>query len=426
MSFKELVINAGSSSLKYQVFLMPEQEVLAKGVFEEIGGACKFTHKKVQKDHEIIVFKSAACDAKNHHEAIELLIKTLVDEKDGILKSMDEIAAVGHRVLHGGEAFHESVIVNDEVKKVMNDCVPLGPLHMPANIMGIEVCEEIMKGVPQIAVFDTAFHQSLPEEAYMYAIPYKYYEKYAFRKYGFHGTSHRYVSDRAIKFLQNKYPLKYKNVEDLKIVTCHMGNGSSITAVKGGKSVDTTMGLTPLEGIMMGTRSGSIDPALICFLMEKENLTAHEVDTILNKKSGFLGLTARYDQNGFEIPGSATSDNRAILERADAGDERAILIRKMLAHQLAKCVGSYIVAMGGIDAVVFTGGIGENTTSYRADLAKKLGFLGVEIDFVANSVRGQEIEVSTKESKVKILVIPTDEELLIAQDTYELVSHLDD
>ncbi len=419
MSFKELIINAGSSSLKYQVFEMPEAKVLAKGIFEQIGTACTFTHKIDKDGEEVKVLDKKAVEAKDHHDAISILLETLTDKETGVLESMNDISAVGHRVLHGGEEFSGSVVVTEDVKAAIRKCIPLGPLHNPANLMGIEVCESIMKGIPQVAVFDTAFHQTIPDYAYMYALPYKYYLQHGIRRYGFHGTSHRYVSARTTDFLQKKYPGKY-NADELKVVTCHLGNGSSISAIKGGKCFDTTMGLTPLEGIMMGTRSGSIDPAIIAVLCERENLTAKEVDNILNKKSGMLGLTAEYDENWNEIPGTATSDNRTIEGRSRNGDKRAQLVESMLCHQLTKYIGGFAAAMGGVDAVVFTGGIGENNPHYRTRVAEKLGFMGTAINEEANSVRGQEIEISTEDSALKLLVIPTDEEFLIAQDTYEL------
>lgn len=419
MSFKELIINAGSSSLKYQVFDMPEATVLAKGIFEQIGTDCTFTHKIEKDGEEIKIYSKKPVVANDHNDAISILLDTLTDKEIGVLDSMADISAVGHRVLHGGEEFSGSVLVTEDVKAAIRKCIPLGPLHNPANLIGIEVCEKIMKGVPQVAVFDTAFHATIPDYAYMYALPYKYYLQHGIRKYGFHGTSHRYVSARTAAFLEKKYPGKY-NPDELKIVTCHLGNGSSISAVKGGKCFDTTMGLTPLEGIMMGTRSGSIDPAIIAVLCERENLTAKEVDNILNKKSGMLGLTAEYDENFNEIEGSATSDNRTIEKRSKDGDKRAQLVESMLCHQLVKYIGGFAAAMGGVDAVVFTGGIGENNPHYRTRVAEKLAFLGTQIDETPNSVRGEEIEISTEDSALKLLVIPTDEELLIAQDTYEL------
>ena len=416
MSVKELIVNAGSSSLKYTVYLMPEQEVLANGIFEQLTTPKPtFTHKlpdetgKLQKVIDKLSLESGA----DHAAAFKKLIETLTGKEYGVLASMDEIAAVGHRVLHGGEKFSGSVVVDESVKEAIRECIPLGPLHNPANLVGIEACEALMPSVPQVAVFDTAFHQSIAPEAYMYALPYKYYKEYGIRRYGFHGTSHRYVSKRTAEFLMDKYPGKY-DPETLRVVTCHLGNGSSLAAVKGGKCVDTTMGLTPLEGILMGTRSGSIDPAIIPFIMKKEGLSPDEIDNLLNKKSGMLGLTSDDPNN------EATSDNRTIEARAKAGDERAMLVEAMFCHQLTKLIGGFAAAMGGVDAVVFTGGIGENNPHYRTRVAEKLGFLGTAIDEEPNALRGKEVEISTEDSKLKLLVVPTDEELMIAQDTFEL------
>lgn len=416
MSVKELIVNAGSSSLKYTVYLMPEEEVLCNGIFQQLcTDKPTFTHKLPNENGKLVkVIDDMPIKAgAEHKDAIEILIETLTGKEHGVLASMDEIAAVGHRVLHGGEEFSGSVLVTEEVKEAIRKCIPLGPLHNPANLTGIEVCESVMKGIPNVAVFDTAFHQTIAKEAYMYALPYEYYEKYGIRRYGFHGTSHRYIAKRTAAFLCEKYPGKYDS-ETLRVVTCHLGNGSSLAAIKGGKCVDTTMGLTPLEGIMMGTRSGSIDPAIIPFIMEKENLTAKEVDTILNKKSGMLGLTSCDPNN------EATSDNRTIENRAKNGDERAMLVEAMFCHQLTKLIGSFIAEMGGADAVVFTGGIGENNPHYRSRVGAKFAYMGTTIDEAPNSVRGEEIEISTDDSALKFLVIPTDEELMIAQDTYEL------
>ena len=305
-------------------------------------------------------------------------------------------------MLHGGEKFCGSVIVDDAVIEAIKECIPLGPLHNPANLTGIQACQQLMPGVPQVAVFDTGFHQTMPDYAYMYALPYEYYEKYGIRRYGFHGTSHRYVSQRAAAMLG-------RPASELKIVTCHLGNGSSIAAVDGGKCLDTTMGVTPLEGIMMGTRCGSIDPAIIPILMKNEpELTAQDIDTIMNKKSGMLGI-------------AGTSDNRTIEQRAKEGDARAQLVESMLCHQLTKYIGGFAAAMGGIDAVVFTGGIGENNPHYRTRVAAKLAFLGTAVDEEKNKLRGEEVDISTPDSKLKLLVIPTNEELMIAKDTYELV-----
>ncbi len=416
---KILVINCGSSSLKYTVFQMPEQEVLASGIFEQLGTPLPtFTHKLPNGEKmEKVIDKFAMTPGSDHGAAIETLISTLTGKEFGVLKSMDEISAVGHRVLHGGEKFSGSVLVTEAVKDAIKECIPLGPLHNPANLLGIEVCEKIMKGIPQIAVFDTAFHQTIPEEAYMYALPYKYYKEYGVRRYGFHGTSHRYISLRTFDFLDKKYPGKY-NKDTLRIVTCHLGNGSSLSAIKGGKCVDTTMGLTPLEGIMMGTRCGSIDPAIIPFIMKKENLSADDVDKMMNKQSGMLGLTTEDPNN------EPTSDNRTIENRAKAGDPRAKLIESMFCLQLTKLIGGLVAEMGGADAVVFTGGIGENNPQYRTRVADKLAFLGTQIDEEPNKLRGKEVEISTDDSALKLLVIPTDEELMIALDTVEIISAL--
>ncbi|MGN0467415.1 MAG: acetate/propionate family kinase [Acutalibacteraceae bacterium] len=416
MSVKELIVNAGSSSLKYTVFLMPEKQVLCNGIFEQLTTDYPtFTHKLPDENGEMQkVIKAEPIEAKaNHKAAFKILIDTLTSEKYGVLSSMDEIAAVGHRVVHGGEEFSSSVLVNDDVKKAIEKCIPLSPLHNRANLTGIEVCESIMKGVPQVAVFDTAFHQTIAQEAYMYALPYEYYTKYGIRRYGFHGTSHKYISKRTADFLCKKYPGKY-DPETLRIVTCHLGNGSSLSAIKGGKCVDTTMGLTPLEGIMMGTRSGSIDPSIIPFIMKQENLGADDIDKLLNKKSGMLGLTSSDPKN------EATSDNRTIERRAKEGDERAMLVEAMFCHQLTKLIGAYIAEMGGADAVVFTGGIGENNPHYRTRVIEKFAFLGATVDEAPNALRGEEVEITTDDSALKFLVIPTDEELMIAEDTYEL------
>lgn len=399
---KILVINAGSSSIKYQFIDMTNENVLAKGMCDRIGiSGGNFKHKVPGKDdYKIDV------DMKNHEEAINIVIKTLTDPEVGVIKSMSEINAVGHRVLHGGEKFSGSVIVDDKVVEAIKECFDLGPLHNPHNLTGILACEKIMPSVPQVAVFDTGFHQTMPDYAYMYALPYEYYEKYKIRRYGFHGTSHRYVSARAADMLGRP------DAKGLKIVTCHLGNGSSIAAVKDGKCFDTTMGLTPLEGIMMGTRCGSIDPAIIPIIMKKEGITADQMDTIMNKKSGILGVT-----------GGVTSDNRDIEEGAREGNERYKLVESMLCHQLTKYIGGYAAAMGGIDAVVFTGGIGENNPQYRTRVGEKLSFLGVTIDEEMNAKAkrtSEEYDITTADSKVKVLVIPTNEELMIARDTLEL------
>ena len=397
---KILVINAGSSSLKFQLIDMDNEQVIAKGICEEIGGKSGFKFKVPgREDYKLSVAMPT------HAEALQLVLDTLVDEKLGVIKSVAEIGAVGHRVLHGGDKLSGSVLVTEEAKAIIEECCDLGPLHNPANLKGIVECEKIMD-VPQVAVFDTSFHQTMPDFAYMYALPYEYYEKYKIRRYGFHGTSHRYVSERAIAMLG-------KPAAECNVVTCHLGNGASFAAVKGGKCFDTSMGVTPLEGIMMGTRSGNIDPAIIPYLMRKGELTtADDIDKMMNKKSGMLGVSGK------------TSDNQEIGKLAEAGDERAILCEKMYSHQIAKNVGSYIACMGGADAIVFTGGIGENAGKYRADLCEKLGYMGVKLDPEKNKIRGEEVEISTPDSTVKVFVIPTNEELVIARDTLEIVKAL--
>ena len=396
---KILVINAGSSSLKFQLIDMEGEKVIAKGICEEIGGKSRFKFKVPGKED----YKTDD-SMPTHAEALTLVLKTLVDKEIGVIGSVDEIAAVGHRVLHGADKFSGSVLVTDEVKATIEECCDLGPLHNPANLKGIIECEKIMN-VPQVAVFDTGFHQTMPDYAYMYALPYEYYEKYKLRRYGFHGTSHRYVSGRACELLGR--------VEGTRVVTCHLGNGASLSAVMDGKCFDTSMGVTPLEGIMMGTRCGSIDPAIIPYLMKKGELTtADEIDKMMNKRSGFLGVSGK------------SSDNQEISALSLSGDYRAGLVEKMYSHQLTKLVGGYIAAMGGADAIVFTGGIGENCGKYRTEVCEKLKFLGVEIDEAKNQVRGEEIEISTPNSSIKVYIIPTNEELVIARDTLEIVESM--
>jgi len=400
---KILVVNAGSSSLKYQLIDMENESVLAKGNCEQIGTESTFTHKVPSDETKNI--KALPMEMQDHAAALKIVLDTLVDAEHGVIGSVKEIDAVGHRVLHGGEKFSGSVLVDDKVEEAIKECFDLGPLHNPANLTGIKACQKIMPGVPQVAVFDTGFHQTMPDYAYMYALPYEYYEKYGIRRYGFHGTSHRFVSKKCIDLLGNP--------EHSKIVTCHLGNGSSISAVVDGKCFDTTMGVTPLEGIMMGTRCGSIDPAIVPIIMKKEGLTPDEMDTVMNKKSGMLGLCG-------------TSDNRTIESRAKEGDKRAKLIESMLCHQLTKYIGGYAAAMGGLDAIVFTGGIGENNPQYRDRVCDKLKFMGVEINYEINDKlkRGPEGEISTPNSKVKVYVICTNEELMIARDTKEIVEAL--
>ena len=397
---KILVINAGSSSVKFQLIDMENEKVIAKGICEEIGGKSGFKYKVPgREDYKVAV------DLPTHADALKLILDTLVDKTLGVILSVDEIGAVGHRVLHGGEKFSGSVLVTDEVKKTVEECFDLGPLHNPPNLKGIVECEKIMS-VPQVAVFDTGFHQTMPDYAYMYALPYEYYEKYKIRRYGFHGTSHRFVSARAAELL-GKAPA------EVNVVTCHLGNGASVAAVKGGKCFDTSMGVTPLEGIMMGTRSGSIDPAVIPYLMRKGELKdADDIDKMMNKKSGMLGVSG------------ISSDNQEIDRASREGNERAKLVKRMYCHQLTKLVGGYVAAMGGTDCLVFTGGIGENTPEYRSYVCEKLAFMGVKIDEAKNATRGEEIEISTPDSAVKAFVIPTNEELVIARDTLEIVSAL--
>lgn len=396
---KILVINCGSSSLKYQLYNMDNNEVLAKGLVERIGiDGSNLQHKPAGKAKDKYVFEQPL---KNHSEAIKLVMDKLVDPECGVIADLSEINGVGHRVLHGSKFFTESCIVTEEVKKVVAECADLGPLHNPANLMGIEACEELMPGVKNVAVFDTAFHQTMPPKAYMYPLPYEYYEKYNVRRYGFHGTSHRYVSKRAIEMLGNP--------EHSRVITCHLGNGSSIAAVKDGKCIDTSMGLTPLAGFEMGTRCGDIDPAIVPYLMKKENLTPDEIDTIMNKKSGLLGITG------------ISSDFRDAEAAMNEGNERAKLGLDMFRYQIAKYIGSYVIALGGCDAIVFTAGIGENNAGHRAAICEYLECLGVKIDPEKNKLRG-DVDFTGEGSTMKTFIIPTDEELMIAQDTMELLS----
>lgn len=395
-----LVINAGSSSLKYQLINMKNNDVLAKGICERIGIG---GHIKHTPSNGRAVF-DADMSFPSHIEAMEAVIEKLVSKEYGVISSMEEIDAVGHRVLHGGHKFSESVLISEAVKETIKECIPLGPLHNPANLMGINACEKAMPKVPQVAVFDTAFHQTMPEEAYMYAIPYEYYEKENVRRYGFHGTSHRYISAEAIKMLGTK-------AEGTKIITCHLGNGSSISAVKDGKCIDTSMGLTPLEGVPMGTRSGSIDPAIVEFISNKNNISVSETLDILNKKSGVAGISG------------VSSDFRDLRSAAKEGNHRAQLALDMFSYSVKKYIGSYAAAMGGVNCIVFTAGVGENTPSLREDILKGLEFMGVEIDKAANNTRTA-VDITGKNSKVKVFVIPTNEELAIALDTKEIVEAL--
>ena len=395
---KILVINAGSSSLKYQLIDMDTENVMAKGLCERIGiDGSRLNHTPGDAD-KVVIEKPM----KDHADAINMVIEALVSPEHGVISDMGEISAVGHRVVHGGELFSSSVVITDEVKKAVESCNELAPLHNPANLIGIAACEKAMPGVPQVGVFDTAFHQTMPKEAFMYAIPYKYYENYKVRRYGFHGTSHKYVTQRAAAMLGKK-------PEDLKIITCHLGNGSSITAVKNGKSVDTTMGFTPLAGVPMGTRSGDIDPAILQFIMNKENIDADKMNSILNKESGVLGIS------------ELSSDFRDLSAATAEGNKKAELAEEMFIYNVKKYIGAYAVAMGGVDAIVFTAGIGENNGAYRKAMTEGLDFMGIKIDDEKNSIRGCEVDVSAADSKVKVLVIPTNEELMIAMDTKELL-----
>ena len=396
-----LVINAGSSSLKYQLLNPETGALLAKGLCERIGIDGKFTYKPQVEGKQVLDAVDVAMPT--HSEAIQAVLNALVDKDNGVIGSMQEIDAVGHRVVHGGEAFAGSVLITDEVMKALEECIPLAPLHNPANITGINACTAVMgKDVPQVAVFDTAFHQTMPAKAYMYALPYEYYEKDKVRRYGFHGTSHKYVSGRAAAMLGKK-------PEELKLISCHLGNGSSLAAVDGGKSVDTSMGLTPLAGLPMGTRSGDIDVGVIEFIANKHDMTVGEAVSMLNKKSGVLGISG------------VSSDFRDIEDAAAKGNERAQLALKVFEYDVRKLIGSYAAAMGGVDAIIFTAGVGENGPELREAITSGLEFMGVKLDAEKNKVRGEERIISTEDSKVKVLVIPTNEELMIAMDTMEIV-----
>ncbi len=396
---KVLVINCGSSSLKYQLINMTDESLLAKGLCERIGiDGSNLKHEPTGKD--AVVFDSPMPD---HQAAVKLVLDALLNADHGVIKSIDEVNAVGHRVVHGGEKYSGSVVVTDEVKAYLEECAQLAPLHNPPNLIGINACQALMPGVSHVAVFDTAFHQTMPEKAYLYAIPYALYENHKVRKYGFHGTSHMYVSNEAAKLLGKPY-------DSLKIITCHLGNGASIAAVKNGKVVDTSMGLTPLEGLVMGTRSGDLDPAVISFVAEKEGMTAKEVENMLNKKSGVLGVSC------------LSSDFRDIEKAADEGNKKCQIALDMFRYRVAKYIGSYAAAMNGVDAIVFTAGLGENSATARAGICEYLGFLGVSLDAEKNSLRGKALDISTPDAKVRVLVVPTNEELVIARDTKMLLT----
>ncbi len=398
---KVLVINAGSSSLKYQLMDPDTNEVYAKGLCERIGIDGRLTHK-VPATNGKYEFE---IPMPTHAEAIQAVLDALTNAEHGVIKSMDEIQAVGHRVVHGGEKFASSALLTQEVMDALEECIPLAPLHNPANITGIQACKKVMPGVPMVGVFDTAFHQTMPPKSYIYALPYEYYEEDKVRRYGFHGTSHKYVSGRAAAMLG-------KPIEELKIITCHLGNGSSVAAVDCGKSVDTSMGFTPLAGVPMGTRSGDLDAGILEYLMNKHGYDMKEMMNILNKKSGVLGISG------------VSSDFRDLENAAADGNERAALALEAFQYSVKKLVGAYAAAMGGVDAIVFTAGVGENDPATRMAVAGGLEFMGVKMDAAANNVRGKETVISAPDSKVKVLLIPTDEELMIARDTAEIVSKL--
>ena len=396
---KILVINCGSSSLKYQLIDMENESVVAKGLCERIGiEGSKLTHQPAGKDKFII-----EKPMPTHKTAIEMVMEALQDADHGVIKDTSEISAIGHRVLHGGTVYSDSIVVNEDVKRVIRECFDLGPLHNPANLMGIEACEAAMPGTPNVAVFDTAFGMSMPEKAYMYAIPHEYFEKYGIRRYGFHGTSHKFVSGEAIRF-------GGLDPETAKVIVCHLGNGASVSASIGGKCVDTSMGLTPLEGLIMGTRSGDVDPAVVQFIANKENMDVNEVLNVLNKKSGVLGMT-----NGI------SSDFRDIENAAKEGNHLAEVALDAFVYRVAKYVGAYTAAMNGVDAIAFTAGVGENDKATRKKVCEYLGYLGVKIDDAANDVRGKRTVISAPDSKVKVMLIPTNEELAIARETLRLV-----
>lgn len=395
---KILVINCGSSSLKYQLIDMENENVLAKGLCERIGiEGSKLTHKPAGKD----VLEKAE-PMPDHQVAVKLVLAALQDATYGVISNVNEISAIGHRVLHAGKYYSDSIVVNEDVKRVVRDCFDLGPLHNPANLIGIEACEAAMPGIPNVAVFDTAFHQTMPEKAYMYAIPYEYYEKYDIRRYGFHGTSHRFVSKRLIE-------VAGLDVNNSKVIVCHLGNGGSISAVVNGKCVDTSMGLTPLEGLIMGTRSGDLDAAVVQYIANKEGKDVNEVINILNKKSGVLGISG------------VSSDFRDVQKAQKEGNKRADIAIQAFVYRVAKYIGSYVAAMNGVDAIAFTAGVGENDAAIRKEVCSYLGYLGVTVNDEANRIRGEEVQISAADSRVKVYAIPTNEELAIARETRDLI-----
>ncbi|MDU6784205.1 acetate/propionate family kinase [uncultured Peptoniphilus sp.] len=395
---KILVINCGSSSLKYQLIDMETEELMAKGLVERIGiEGSRIKHETIGKEK-----KTIETPMQDHKRALELVMESLTNEEYGAIKSLDEIDAVGHRVVHGGEDFAKSVVIDEKVLKGIEDNVEIAPLHNPPNIMGIKACQRLLPKVKQVAVFDTAFHQTMPEESYIYALPYEYYEKYKIRRFGFHGTSHKYITNRAAEMLG-------KDVNEVNLITCHLGNGSSICAVKNGKSIDTSMGFTPLEGLAMGTRCGDLDPAILPFIMEKENLSTDEINTLINKKSGVLGISG------------VSSDFRDIEAARDEGNKRAKLALDIFEKRVRGYIGSYMTELDHVDAIVFTAGVGENSIEMRESIVNGLKSLGIKIDPERNNVRGEDKLISADDSSIKIFVIPTNEELMIARDTKELV-----
>ncbi|MCK9502000.1 MAG: acetate kinase [Lascolabacillus sp.] len=399
---KILVLNCGSSSIKYKLFEMESKEVIAQGGIEKIGMKGSFL-KLTLPDGQKVMLEGEILE---HRAGIEYILGVLLSEKYGCIKTIDEIKAVGHRVVHGGERFNSSVLITDEVIDMLNECIELAPLHNPPNLKGIYAIQELLPGTPQVGVFDTAFHQTMPVYAYMYGLPYSLYEKYGIRRYGFHGTSHRYVSRRACEFLGVPY-------EDQRIITAHIGNGGSVTAIKNGKSIDTSMGMTPVEGLIMGTRSGDIDPGVISYIMEKENMGTKGISTLLNKFSGMLGISG------------VSSDMREIEEAIEGGNKRAIMALKTYCYRIKKYVGSYAAALGGVDILVFTGGVGENQASARKAVCENMEYMGIELDEELNdSARAKEVVISKPTSKVKVLIIPTDEELTIAKDTVEILNQV--
>ena len=403
-----LVVNCGSSSLKFQLINSENEKTIAKGICERIGiSGSQLVYRAAGKDPITTV-----TPMEEHSVAIKMVLAALTDPVDGVLKSLDEIGAVGHRLVHGGEKFNQSVLITEDVIRATEECNELAPLHNPANLIGVVACQELMPGTPMVGVFDTAFHQTMPEKAYLYGIPYAYYERHKVRRYGFHGTSHAYVSRHSAAYYQAEIDAS-RSLEDLKIIVCHLGNGASITAVENGRSIDTSMGLTPLEGLIMGTRSGDIDPAIIEFLAHKENKAIEEITAILNKKSGVVGL-----QSG------GSSDFRDLTSDYLNGKPEAVRAMKAYVYRIAKYIGAYTAAMNGVDLICFTAGIGENNSVVRSEVCEYLGYLGITIDKEANDIKGEEVIISAQDSKVTVMSVPTDEELMIARDTFAIVNRL--